>query len=256
MTDMDTKIIAQDAAEKATAMKMELIKTAAMNTVQAVENELAANEHDAAAMIEEERNITDMAAKEFEEILNIIGEQAENTKINVQRAIKYVVRCIIYRKDVKPAERLDSKLKIFESRHYHNAYRKNLAAWCGYCEPVALPKKGTVYYYKEKPFLYYSNEKGKKGWQINTKRWQECHEQIRTTYEAYFINELFMHLPIKKKPQKQTIGEKFINMAKDLQDTINSEIKNTKDLWESIDSPWIKLLEYLDKAPKIEVKKD
>lgn len=183
--------------------------------------------------------------QQFEDDLNTLVTSGESAKKAFQNAVRFATKRAIYNKDMEPTNRLFNKLNLIESDYYKKKMRANYAAWCGDCVPTTKGKY-RIYYRTKKPAIYYTEEIGKKGWHISAdsarlKLMQKTYKE-ETKYTRFTEIEFST---IQKKADK-----KLIELAKKLYDKA-IEIRDTEDVWNSIDSKWVEVFRYLSNIPEI-----
>lgn len=191
----------------------------------------------------------DVEKAQFESDLIIISVGGKSTKEAIQRAIRYATKEIVYRKNIGAAQQLDAKLCLMESDYYKKLFRSNLSAFCGDFRVETKGNENQCFYH-EKPVVYMSKEKGKSGWRIDPQLWKMRIRSMKKNYETFLQNVHFATFKIKKKETEKTYEEKIIAFAKALADQA-TVYKNGKEVWQAIESPWIKVIEYLANMPEI-----
>lgn len=199
--------------------------------------------------------IIDPEEKQFTADIEALGTSNEKTKIAMQRAIRYVTKRIVYNYDVTPANRLQDRLDLMDSKHYARRFRAYLCAFCG---DMIAESDGNVnrFYMPEKPSIIFSKAKGDKGWKI-LPAYKESAGKTRGVYELYLTNAIFMTVKIlpyqakinAEKSREEKIIEKVTDRAKDIIDTVNALI-NAQDLWSTLDTREARMIKAIHEVIK------
>lgn len=191
--------------------------------------------------------------KAFNAACELIVNGGRNLKKGLQIAIRRATLQILNNKDAHFADILIAKLELLDSKYYYKLVMKNLPVYCGMCKPEPDKKGNMKYIPLDKPPLYYSNKIGQVGWQLKNGKKTPLGE-YKKIYEAFFKNVRFTQISIKGQSadeDENASDKKLIDKAKKLYDLAKT-YRDGKEIWERIDSPWIKVFEYIAAMPAIE----
>lgn len=193
-------------------------------------------------------------AEKFEQDLTAISTSGKAMKEAMQSALSYCISCARANKNVEPVNKLDGKLQLLESDYYLKFLRRNFSALCGYVD-VEHDGNKTKFLTIAKPAFFYSSEKGKTGWQVCTSVYKARKQSAEKTSQTYFKNVIWTKVKVEKKDDKKDWQKKLIEKAKEIKD-LAVRYRNTQDVWQVVNSPWVEVIKYLAAMPEDIAKED
>lgn len=189
-------------------------------------------------------------SKNFEADLAEISLAGKNLKDAIQRAALYATQMALEKGDVTFADKLDAKLALLESDHYLKLWRKHFSALCGDCKKTYNGNETKLFLRKEKDRVFtYKKTMGNTGWRIEKELYKFRKKGMRKIYYDHVATSRLMLLKFIDEETENDISTKIITQAKKLADKAK-RYRDGKEVWEGIDSPWIKIIQYLADMPE------
>lgn len=201
------------------------------------------------------------ASKEFLDALRMIETGGESVKKGLQIAIRKSIEEVLSSASCNALNMLQRKLDSLESPYYAKLLKKNFACYCGYVVVEQDSKGKTRYYYckdgaKSIAPVFYSKEKGKKGWNINKNTYSLYRKTMQETYKTHFKEVHFAALDIEERKSKKDFLKEFINellSAQDVGNLCHAAIQSEDDVLLNLTEEQRALVDYLAAMPRIKV---